>query len=255
MTFRALLHFTLVALAKAGSDDAGSEDELPLWESLSPLEQKLTLGACILLVFMLLVMNNPDWTVVSLEEASKDNDPRVYFDIAIGDKEGGRIVMQLFRSVVPKTAENFRALCTGEKGMGRSGKPLHYKGCIFHRIIPSFMCQGGDIPNGNGTGGESIYGAKFADEFVSSEDGKGKFIRHSEPFLLSMANSGPNTNGSQFFLTTVKTPWLDAKHVVFGRVVEGQDVAKQMEAVGSGSGQPQMTVRITDCGELKGKST
>ena len=117
------------------------------------------------------------------------------------------------------------------------------------------MCQGGDITKGNGTGGESIYGEKFADEFVSSDDGKGKFIRHSQPFLLSMANSGPNTNGSQFFLTTVKTSWLDTKHVVFGRVVEGQDVVKQMEAVGSGSGQPQRTVRIADCGELKGKST
>ena len=264
MCFRhLLLHFALAALATAASGDASAEAEaeaeVSFWESLSPLEQKLTLGACILLLFMVFVVRNPDWTVVSLEEASRDDDPRVYFDITIGDDDAGRIVIQLFPSVVPKAAENFRALCTGEKGTGaRSGKPLHYKGCVFHRIIPSFMCQGGDITNGNGTGGESIYGAKFADEFVSSsDDGKGRFIRHSEPFLLSMANSGPNTNGSQFFLTTVKTSWLDTKHVVFGRVVEGQDVVKRMEAVGSGSGQvsPQNTVRIADCGELKGKST
>ena len=248
-----LVQFALISLATAASDDDKAEG-ISFWESLSPLEQKLTLGACILLIFMFLVMRNPDWTVVSLEEASRDDDPRVYFDITIGDEEAGRIVMQLFKSVVPRTAENFRRLSTGEKGIGRSGKPLHFKGSVFHRIIPSFMCQGGDITNGNGTGGESIYGEKFADEFVSS-DGKGKFIRHSEPFLLSMANSGPNTNGSQFFLTTVKTSWLDTKHVVFGRVVEGQAVVKKMEAVGSGSGQPQRTVRIADCGELKGKST
>ena len=257
MCFRLLfLRFALV-LTLATAKDASAEAEVSFWESLSPLEQKLSLGACILLIFMVFVVRNPDWTVVSLEEASKDDDPRVYFDITIGDDKAGRIVIQLFPSVVPKTAENFRALCTGERGTGRSsGKPLHYKGCVFHRIIPSFMCQGGDITNGNGTGGESIYGAKFADEFVSS-DGKGRFIRHSEPFLLSMANSGPNTNGSQFFLTTVKTSWLDTKHVVFGRVVEGKDVVKRMEAVGSGSGQvsPQNTVRIADCGELKGKST
>ena len=262
MCFRhLLLHFALVALATAASGDdakdASAEAEVSFWESLSSLEQKVTLGACMLLIFMVFVVRNPDWTAVSLEEASKDDDPRVYFDIAIGDDEAGRIVIQLFPSVVPKTAQNFRALCTGEKGTGRSGKPLHYKGCVFHRIIPSFMCQGGDITSGNGTGGESIFGAKFADEFVSSDNGKGRFIRHSEPFLLSMANSGPNTNGSQFFLTTAKTSWLDTKHVVFGRVVEGQDVVKRMEAVGSGSGQvsPQNKVRIADCGELKGKST
>ena len=174
--------------------------------------------------------------------------PKVYFDMTIGGASAGRIVMELRADVVPKTAENFRALCTGEKGFG-------FAGSSFHRVINNFMCQGGDFTKHNGTGGESIYGAKFADEFVSSDDGKGRFIRHSEPFLLSMANSGPNTNGSQFFLTTVKTSWLDTKHVVFGRVVEGQDVVKQMEAVGSGSGQPQRTVRIADCGELKGKST
>ncbi len=168
--------------------------------------------------------------------------PKVFFDITIGGTPAGRIVMELRADVAPKTAENFRALCTGEKGMGTAGNPLHFKGSSFHRIIPEFMCQGGDFTRGNGTGGESIYGAKFADENFT--------LKHTGPGLLSMANAGPNTNGSQFFLTTVSTPWLDGNHVVFGSVVEGMDVVEAMEQVGSRSGQTSQPVVIADCGEL-----
>jgi len=170
--------------------------------------------------------------------------PRVFFDITIGDKAAGRITFELFADVVPKTAENFRALCTGEKGMGKQGKALHYKGSRFHRVIQQFMCQGGDFTRGNGTGGESIYGNKFEDENFK--------LKHTTPGLLSMANAGPGTNGSQFFITTIVTDWLDGKHVVFGKVVEGMDVVKKMEAAGSRSGQTSADVVIADCGELKG---
>eukprot|EP01094_Clydonella_sp_ATCC50884_P021520 TRINITY_DN4760_c0_g3_i1.p2 TRINITY_DN4760_c0_g3~~TRINITY_DN4760_c0_g3_i1.p2 ORF type:complete len:173 (-),score=55.09 TRINITY_DN4760_c0_g3_i1:152-670(-) len=171
------------------------------------------------------------------------SNPRVYFDMTIGGKPAGRIVMELFADIVPRTAENFRALCTGEKGTGKSGKPLHYKGSAFHRVIPNFMCQGGDFTRGNGTGGESIYGEKFADENFQ--------LKHTEPGLLSMANAGPGTNGSQFFLTTVPCSWLDGKHVVFGKVVEGYEVVKTIESNPTGAqDKPQQPVVIADCGQL-----
>lgn len=150
--------------------------------------------------------------------------------------------MELFADATPKTAENFRALCTGEKGIGNAGKPLHYKGSTFHRIIPNFMCQGGDFTRGNGTGGESIYGAKFADENFK--------LKHTGPGVLSMANSGPNTNGSQFFICTEKASWLDGKHVVFGKVVDGYGVVQEMEKVGSNSGTTKETVIVEDCGQI-----
>eukprot|EP00878_Enallax_costatus_P000342 GHUV01000423.1.p1 GENE.GHUV01000423.1~~GHUV01000423.1.p1 ORF type:complete len:173 (+),score=27.51 GHUV01000423.1:71-589(+) len=170
------------------------------------------------------------------------SNPKVFFDMTADAQPIGRIVMTLRPDVAPKTADNFRCLCTGEKGVGKSGKPLHFKGSSFHRVIPDFMCQGGDFTAGNGTGGESIYGAKFADENFT--------LKHTGPGVLSMANAGPNTNGSQFFLCTVSTPWLDGKHVVFGNVTEGMDVVKKIEGYGSGSGRTSKKIVIADCGQL-----
>ncbi|KAJ6552228.1 peptidyl-prolyl cis-trans isomerase [Mycena vulgaris] len=169
--------------------------------------------------------------------------PITFFDITIGDQPIGRVVFSLYADLVPKTAENFRALCTGERGNGEQGKPLWYKGSGFHRVIKAFMCQGGDFTAGNGTGGESIYGHKFDDEAFP--------VKHEKPFLLSMANSGPNTNGSQFFITTAPTPHLDGKHVVFGEVIKGKSIVRQIENTPTNSGDvPASAVRIADCGVL-----
>ncbi|KAI9316349.1 Mal s 6 allergen [Dichotomocladium elegans] len=163
------------------------------------------------------------------------SNPRVFFDVAVNGQPLGRIEMELFADVVPKTAENFRALCTGEKGFG-------YENSIFHRVIPDFMLQGGDFTNFNGTGGKSIYGHKFNDENFK--------LKHTGPGILSMANAGPNTNGSQFFITTVTTSWLDGKHVVFGKVISGMDVVKAIERCGSSTGRTTKEVKITKSGQL-----
>jgi len=171
-----------------------------------------------------------------------NENPRVFLDISIGGEKCGRVVIRLFADKCPKTAENFRALCTGEKGVGAKGFPLHFKGCTFHRVIKQFMIQGGDFTNHDGTGGESIYGEKFEDECFDE--------KHTEKGILSMANSGPNTNGSQFFITTTATPHLDNKHVVFGRVEQGYGVVRQVEAQPTESDKPLKPVVVADCGEL-----
>ncbi|XP_046853166.1 peptidyl-prolyl cis-trans isomerase D-like [Xenia sp. Carnegie-2017] len=177
------------------------------------------------------------------ESSEKVNNPRCFFDVSIGGISEGRIYFELFADVCPKTAENFRSLCVGDKGNGQStGKPLHFKNCPFHRIMKDFMVQGGDFSNHNGTGGESIYGEKFEDENFQ--------LKHDQPGLLSMANAGPNTNGSQFFITCKATTHLDGKHVVFGKVIKGMQIVRKLENVEKDGETPKKACVIADCGEI-----
>ncbi|CAL9202089.1 unnamed protein product [Musa hybrid cultivar] len=169
--------------------------------------------------------------------------PIVFLDVSVDGNAARRMVFELFADIVPKTAENFRALCTGEIGFGlMTRKPLHYKGSIFHRIIKGFMAQGGDFSRHNGTGGESIYGGKFADENF--------MLNHDGPGLLAMANAGRDTNGSQFFITFKAAPHLDGKHVVFGKLILGQETLRDMENVDVDGDRPVVPVKIVSCGEL-----
>lgn len=165
--------------------------------------------------------------------ASKN--PKVFFDVSIATTDHGRITFELRKDVVPKTVENFRSLCTGETG-------LSFKGTEFYRIIPGFMCEGGDVTRGNGTGGKSIYGDQFADENFK--------LDHDEPGVLSMGNTGPDSNTSLFFICLTETPWLDGRHVVFGTVIEGMEVVRKMESRGTESGRVMGSVKIMNCGEL-----
>lgn len=177
------------------------------------------------------------------EEVEPEITHRVFLDVDIDHQRQGRIVIGLYGQVVPKTVENFRALCTGKKGKGKSGKPLYYKGTPFHRIISGFMIQGGDILHGDGRGSESIYGGIFPDENFK--------IKHSHPGVVSMVNKGPDSNGSQFFITTVKASWLDGEHVVFGKVIQGMDTVYAIEGgAGTYSGKPRKKVTIADSGEI-----
>jgi len=188
------------------------------------------------------LVNSSEFEFAAKQDGLEEVTHKVFFDVEIDNQPAGRLVIGLFGKAAPKTVENFRALCTGEKGKGASGKPLHFKGSVFHRIIPSFMIQGGDTTHGNGRGGESIYGTKFADENFK--------LKHTGPGILSMANAGPNTNGSQFFITTVKTSWLDGRHVVFGKVISGLDVVYKVEAEGTQQGTPKRKVTVAESGEL-----
>ncbi|KAJ8641025.1 hypothetical protein MRB53_017719 [Persea americana] len=181
------------------------------------------------------------------DENKVEQDPeithRVYLDVDIDGQHAGRIVIGLYGQVVPKTVENFRALCTGEMGKGVSGKNLQYKGTPFHRIISGFMIQGGDTVHGDGRGSQSIYGSTFPDENFK--------IKHSHAGVVSMVNSGPNSNGSQFFITTVKASWLDGEHVVFGKVIQGMDTVYAIEGgAGTYNGKPRKKVIIVDSGEI-----
>ncbi|RFU30967.1 hypothetical protein B7463_g5362, partial [Scytalidium lignicola] len=247
--------FTLLANTRKGTKPdfhgaMGGEEAKQLYEYFYSKvqkgykQEKVQNGVFQAMMQVALVNDGPPIIASTMAETKKRS--RVFFDISIGGKPQGRVSFELYNDIVPKTAENFRALCTGEKGVGKAGKPLHYKGSTFHRVIKQFMIQGGDFTAGNGTGGESIYGTKFEDENFE--------LKHEKPFLLSMANAGPGTNGSQFFVTTVPTPHLDGKHVVFGEVLNGKSIVRKVENLRTlESDKPSKEVVITDCGELTGE--
>merc|ERR1719263_554876 len=222
-------------------DDAPAINAEALWgavrcdDSYWEIDNLDGIGRCVVLELMKKGSEPWDYLLKSqLKPPDTTVTSRVFLDLAIDGEKAGRVEIGLYGNQVPLTAENFRALCTGEKGEGASGKPLHFKGSTFHRVIGDFMLQGGDFTNGDGTGGESIYGGKFADEDFG--------IKHERAGLLSMANSGPDTQGSQFFITGAETPWLDGKHVVFGEVTEGMELVRKVEALGTPEGKPSKPV-------------
>ncbi|KAJ6402961.1 PEPTIDYL-PROLYL CIS-TRANS ISOMERASE [Salix viminalis] len=213
--------------------------DFPAWV----VQPKCLVLFVVLLIFLIFAFISPKQDEVKEEEQEYEITHRVFLDVDIDDQRQGRIVIGLYGKDASKTAENFRALCTGEKGKGASGKPLHYKGTPFHRIISGFMIQGGDIVYGDGRGSDSIYGSIFPDENFK--------IKHSHAGVVSMVNSGPNSNGSQFFITTIKTSWLDGEHVVFGKVIQGMDTVYAIEGgAGTYSGKPRKKVIIADSGEI-----
>ncbi|GKV24026.1 hypothetical protein SLE2022_042590 [Rubroshorea leprosula] len=207
------------------------------------MQPRCLLFLIVLTIILILAILSSKQVEEKTEEEDHKITHRVYLDVDIDGQRLGRIVIGLYGQVVPKTVENFRALCTGQKGKGATGKALHYKQTPFHRIISGFVIQGGDIAHGDGRGGESTYGGTFPDENFK--------IKHSHAGVVSMANSGPDSNGSQFFITTVKASWLDGEHVVFGKVIQGMDTVYAIEGgAGTYSGEPRRKVIIADSGEI-----